>query len=139
MEMTDELENYCDSLSCLHALEHFGLGRYSDPVDPAGFERGLVNMARMLKKGGTLYLSIPIGIERVEFNAHRVSDPRFVIKLANKNSLRLSDLTIICDGQVMVSSAGEVPITELANQDYSLGIFTFVKQACCAHDLQEHQ
>ncbi len=127
MEMADEMENYCDSLSCLHALEHFGLGRYSDPVDPKGFERGLVNMSRMLKKGGTLYLSVPIGIERVEFNAHRVSDPRSVIELANKNLLRLSTLTIICNGRIRNFSAGETPIKELAKQDYSLGIFIFVK------------
>lgn len=25
-----------DSVSCLHALEHFGLGRYGDPIDPGG-------------------------------------------------------------------------------------------------------
>lgn len=28
------MAGYCDSLSCLHALEHFGLGRYGDPIDP---------------------------------------------------------------------------------------------------------
>jgi hypothetical protein len=39
------MAGYCDSLSCLHALEHFGLGRYGDPNDPKGFERGFANMA----------------------------------------------------------------------------------------------
>ena len=35
---------YCDSLSCLHTVEHFGLGRYGDQIDPRGHEIGLRNM-----------------------------------------------------------------------------------------------
>jgi SAM-dependent methyltransferase len=61
-----------DSLSCLHALEHFGLGRYGDPVDHDGYLLGLANLARMVRPGGRLYLSVPIGPQRIEFNAHRV-------------------------------------------------------------------
>ena len=30
-----------DSLSCLHAIEHFGLGRYSDPIDVDGHNKGI--------------------------------------------------------------------------------------------------
>lgn len=63
---------YCDSLSCLHALEHFGLGRYGDPVCYDGYLRGIANLRSLLKVGGTLYLSVPIGPQRIEFNAHRV-------------------------------------------------------------------
>lgn len=64
---------YTDSLSCLHALEHFGLGRYGDPVDYAGWRRGLQSLYRMLEIDGVLYLSVPTGsTQRVEFNAHRV-------------------------------------------------------------------
>ena len=48
---------YCDSLSCLHAIEHFGLGRYGDPIDPKGYERGIANMALLLKPEGVFYLS----------------------------------------------------------------------------------
>lgn len=61
-----------DSLSCLHALEHFGLGRYGDPVDHDGWRKGLANLTRMVQPGGRLYLSTPIGPQRIEFNAHRV-------------------------------------------------------------------
>jgi SAM-dependent methyltransferase len=67
-----DLVNYCDSLSCLHAIEHFGLGRYGDPVNYAGHLLGLDNLHRILKKGGKLYFSAPIGPQRIEFNAHRV-------------------------------------------------------------------
>jgi hypothetical protein len=61
-----------DSLSCLHTIEHFGLGRYGDPIDPEGHLKGLEQLKRMVARGGLLYLSTPIGPERVEFNAHRI-------------------------------------------------------------------
>lgn len=62
----------CDSLSCLHALEHFGLGRYGDPVNYDGYLTGLDNLHLLLRKGGKFYFSVPIGPQRIEFNAHRV-------------------------------------------------------------------
>lgn len=61
-----------DSLSCLHTIEHFGLGRYGDPLDPDGHLKGLEQLKRMVKPGGVLYLSTPIGPQRIEFNAHRI-------------------------------------------------------------------
>jgi len=71
-ELPPDLLGATDSLSCLHALEHFGLGRYGDPICHDGHRRGLANLARILRPGGTLYLSVPIGEQRTEFNAHRV-------------------------------------------------------------------
>lgn len=61
-----------DSLSCLHTIEHFGMGRYGDAIDPLGHEKGLAQLKRMVAPGGTLYLSTPIGPQRIEFNAHRI-------------------------------------------------------------------
>jgi SAM-dependent methyltransferase len=75
MELDPRLIACCDSLSCLHALEHFGLGRYGDPIDPEGHLKGFANLARMLQPGGIFYLSFPIGAAGVHFNAHRVFDP----------------------------------------------------------------
>ncbi len=66
------LAGACDSVSCLHALEHFGLGRYGDPIDPVGHLKGWASLAAMLEPGGRLYFSTPIGPSRVEFDAHRV-------------------------------------------------------------------
>ncbi len=68
-------QDLCDSLSCLHALEHFGLGRYGDPLDPQGHRKGFENLCRMLQPGGVLYLGVPIGSPGVQFNAHRVFAP----------------------------------------------------------------
>lgn len=119
---------YCDSLSCLHAIEHFGLGRYGDPIDPLGHERGIANMALLLKPGGTFYLSTPIGRERVEFNANRVFDPKNITRLAECHGLTLQQLTVIGGG----GGSREVQVTPetlqaLAKTTYNLGIFVFTK------------
>jgi SAM-dependent methyltransferase len=81
MNFDKSLSNYCDSLSCLHALEHFGLGRYNDPIKFDGYLDGLDSMYQILKKGGKFYLSVPIGKQRVEFNAHRVFSIRYLLEL----------------------------------------------------------
>jgi hypothetical protein len=80
MSLDSSLIEICDSLSCLHALEHFGLGRYGDPIDPLGHIRGFNNLNKMLKSGGTLYISFPIGKPGVYFNAHRVFDSMDILK-----------------------------------------------------------
>lgn len=61
-----------DSLSCLHTIEHFGLGRYGDPIDPDGHLKGIHQLKQMVAPGGMLYFSTPIGPQRIEFNAHRI-------------------------------------------------------------------
>lgn len=76
----EELQECCDSLSCLHALEHFGLGRYGDPIRANGFVEGWDNLFQMLRPAGMLYFSVPLGAARIEFNAHRV----FSVKQLNK-------------------------------------------------------
>lgn len=81
MSPPPEITDYCDSLSCLHAIEHFGLGRYGDPIDFEGHIKGLDSLHRILKTGGTLYLSSPIGPQRIEFNAHRVFDVKYLLSL----------------------------------------------------------
>lgn len=123
-----EMNGYCDSLSCLHALEHFGLGRYGDNVDPGSYCLGLENMARLLREAGVLYLSVPIGLERVEFNGHRIFDPRTIIELCAGNALRLTALTVIGrNGDIHSAIAGGSELAELAAQRYTLGLFTFRK------------
>ena len=70
--LPEEWTDCTDSLSCLHTIEHFGLGRYADTVDPNGHLKGLDQLKSMVEPGGCLYLSTPIGPERIEFNAHRI-------------------------------------------------------------------
>ncbi len=73
--------DYCDSISSLHAIEHFGLGRYGDKIEPRGYLLGLNNIYRILKRRGKFYFSVPIGPQRIEFNAHRVFGVRYLKEL----------------------------------------------------------
>lgn len=121
--------DYCDSLSCLHALEHFGLGRYGDPLNALGYVAGFENIAKILKKNGLLYLSVPVGIERVEFNANRVFDPETIVKLAMLNDLSLKSFSFVGTTRTLTESRNpEVDMSQLSTQNYALGIFTFIKE-----------
>jgi hypothetical protein len=121
-------DRYCDSLSCLHALEHFGLGRYRDPVNPQGYQQGIANMAQLLRAGGTFYLSTPVGQERVEFNANWVFDPRTIVKCAATSGLKLTKLTVITPAHGPQEMAFDnATLSNLATQQYQLGLFTFIR------------
>ena len=73
--------NSIASLSCMHVLEHIGLGRYGDPVDPLGPEKACREIVRVLQPGGHAYISTLIGRPRVAFNGHRVFEPSEVLAL----------------------------------------------------------
>ena len=126
--ITSAITNYCDSLSCLHALEHFGLGRYGDPIDSNGHESGLHNMANILRAGGIFYLSVPVGVERVEFNANRVFNPHTIVTIARGGSLTLRAFSLFTpdNGLVEVGTTHEA-LSAAGKNRYGLGIFTFIK------------
>ncbi len=128
MELPAALKNYCDSLSCLHALEHFGLGRYGDPIDIDGYVKGFESLYQMLKPNGTLYFSVPIGVERVEFNAHRVFSVQTVLALA-KDRLELVDFSYVDDRGDLHESPQLTQdlIDQSFDLQYGCGIFEFRK------------
>ena len=128
MNPTDSMlsELKYDSISCLHTIEHFGLGRYADPINPSGHIVGLRNIVKFLEPNGTFYLSTPIGLERVEFNANRVFNPNSIIDILNKEGLKLEKAIVITKN----SNYQEVTQQELINyakESYNLGIFIFRK------------
>lgn len=85
MNVPSALYDYTDSLSSLNVIEHFGLGRYGDPIDVNGHLKGLENMHKVLKKDGKFYFSTPIGPQRIEFNAHRVFSLEYLLKIVRPN------------------------------------------------------
>ncbi len=86
-EELGHLEGSFDSVSSLHAIEHFGLGRYGDPLQIDGHLKGLRNIANCVAPGGTLYVSFPIGKPEVHFNAQRVLDPVWPLEVLTDFSL----------------------------------------------------
>jgi len=97
MQEDQPLVGYCDSVSCLHALEHFGLGRYGDPVDPAGHLKGFRNLHRILRMGGTCYLSVPMGPQRTEFDSQRVFSLDYLLRMVAED-FRLERFSYVDDG-----------------------------------------
>jgi SAM-dependent methyltransferase len=71
-----------ESLSSLCVIEHIGLGRYGDPMDPWGSEKAVRELKRVLKPEGNLFVSLPVDVEnRVYFNAHRAFTREYIIGL----------------------------------------------------------
>lgn len=76
-----------ESISALCSLEHFGLGRYGDPIDPQAWFKALKEIGRIVKVGGHVYISVPIGKEHLEFGAHRVFYAQTIIDAMNQFEL----------------------------------------------------
>ena len=73
-------DNSIPSLSSLHVVEHIGLGRYGDTLDPDGSKKAIKEMVRVVQPNGYIYLSLPIGSYRICFNAHRIHTPGMIIR-----------------------------------------------------------
>jgi hypothetical protein len=112
------------SLSCMHVIEHIGLGRYGDPLDPDGDLKAIRELIRVLAPGGDLLIVTPVGRPRVVFNAHRIYDHEaFAGYFA---PLELVEFTLIEErGErgLMVAPPADVVRTE----SYACGCFWFRK------------
>lgn len=115
--------NSLTSVSCLHVIEHIGLGRYGDPIDPEGSDKAARELQRVLKPGGKLYLSVPVGIDRVCFNAHRVFAPAFVIAMFP--ALELKEFSFVDDRGVLREALG---VDAAAECEYACGMFVLEKK-----------
>ncbi len=73
-------DNSIESLSALCSLEHFGLGRYGDPIDPEACFKVFKAIQRVVKPGGYIYLPLVVGEDGVRFNAHRIFNPNTVVR-----------------------------------------------------------
>jgi hypothetical protein len=116
-----------DSLSCLHAIEHFGLGRYGDSIDINGHQKGICNLIKLIRPNGKLYISLPIGLkDEVHFNAHRIFHPQSIFAFKNVNKdLKLLRFDYVDDkGNLHLNK--NVNDAEGKNK-YGCGIYTFLK------------
>ena len=129
IDMKDELRNSCDSLSSLHALEHFGLGRYGDPIDADGHLKGFNNMYHILQEGGVFYFSVPIGKQRIEFNAHRVFSLQYLLEMF-ENKFEIIDFSFVDDNGDLNENIllDDALIETNCNCHYGCGIFELRKK-----------
>lgn len=115
------------SLSCMHVVEHIGLGRYGDPLDPNGDLKAFQELQRVVAPGGSLLFVTPTGRPRVQFNAHRVYSYSQVVSYFD--ALQLREFSLVPDDPAdggLVANASQ----DLADrQSYGCGCYWFVKPA----------
>jgi hypothetical protein len=114
------------SLSCMHVVEHIGLGRYGDPLDPRGDLKAMAELQRVVAVDGALLFVVPVGAPRTCFNAHRIySYDQILTAFAD---LKLVEFALICDdaegGGLVVAPSPAV----IARQRYGCGCFWFTRQ-----------
>ncbi len=142
MHMDGIEDNSLETVSGLCSFEHFGLGRYSDPIDYEGWKKALHAVKRKMKVGGTFYLSVPVGpINKVAFNAHRVFNP-VTIAAEMLPEVSLHEFSYIANWKINTCLSGNnIELENLAEVAKTLpelknigvtGLFTFKKHAASA-------
>jgi hypothetical protein len=64
--------NVYDNILAISSVEHFGLGRYGDTLDPDGDLKAMRAIREMMSENGVVFLTVPCGKDRVIFNLHRI-------------------------------------------------------------------
>lgn len=120
-------DNSVESLSCMHVVEHVGLGRYGDPLDYDGDIKAARELARVVAPGGTLLFVVPVsGQARIQFNAHRIYTYEQVLGLFS--SFDLTEFSLIPDDGVKEGLIRHADPRLAADQRYGCGCFHFVKR-----------
>jgi len=83
---TVSMENYkkemkYDVIISFSSLEHDGLGRYGDPINPNGDIDACIEAYTMLNKEGYFICGIPIGYGCIEGNFHRIYNQKRIDKV----------------------------------------------------------
>ncbi len=112
------------SLSCLHVIEHIGLGRYGDPIDPEAWKKGLSELSRVLAPGGQLLIGTPCGRSRTVFHAHRVFSPQQIIEVLPE--LKLIEFSLI-ENDSAIKWIQNARMEDARDLDYGCGLFRFTR------------
>jgi SAM-dependent methyltransferase len=113
-----------ESLSCMHVVEHIGLGRYGDPIDPGGDLKAMAELQRVLAPGGSLLFVVPVGHPRVIFNAHRIYSHGQIVSAFSE--LTLMSFALVPD-HPSVELILDAPAEMADKQDYGCGCFCFTR------------
>jgi hypothetical protein len=113
------------SLSCMHVVEHVGLGRYGDLLDPDGDLKAMRELKRVLAKEGNLLFVVPVGKPRVMFNAHRIYSYEQIIEYFE--GLKLVSFALISERQEDGGLKVNATAMDVKKQNYGCGCFWFKK------------
>jgi hypothetical protein len=70
-----EKERQYDVLLSFSSIEHDGLGRYGDPINPDGDLETMERLKGRVRPGGLLFVGVPNGVDALMYNAHRIYGP----------------------------------------------------------------
>lgn len=115
------------SLSCMHVVEHVGLGRYGDALDPVGDRKAMAELSRVLAPGGVLLFATPVGRPRTVFNAHRIYSYEQI--LAAFPELEVESFALITDGRHGGTLVLDADPAMVAEQKYGCGCWVFRRPA----------
>jgi hypothetical protein len=113
------------SLSCMHVVEHIGLGRYGDPLDPNGDLKAMAELQRVLAPGGDLLFVVPVGQPKILFNAHRIYSYQQVIQ--SFSDFVLQEFALIPDKTDHRGLIGNANQELIDAQTYGCGCFWFTR------------
>jgi SAM-dependent methyltransferase len=116
--------NSIPSLSCMHTIEHIGLGRYGDPIDPRGDLKAANELKRVLKPGGHFLFVTPVGKPKIEYNAHRIYSFEQVMEMFS--GLDLVEFSLVPDSGELIENADPARVSQ---QIYGCGCLLFKKPA----------
>jgi len=119
-------DNSVESISCMHTVEHIGLGRYGDPLDPEGDLKAIKELKRVTAKGGTLLLVTPVGKPRLMYNAHRIYSYEQIISYFD--GFELKEFSLLTDNVYKEGILIEADKDLVSQQNYGCGCFWFVKK-----------
>lgn len=119
-------DNSIQSLSCMHTVEHVGLGRYGDPIDPIGDIKAAHELARIVQKNGSLIFVVPVGKPKIEFNAHRIYSYEQVTNMFPEMDLK--EFSLIPDDYKKYGLMYNADKNIIKDQDWGCGCFWFIKK-----------
>lgn len=114
------------SVSCMHTVEHVGLGRYGDPVQPEGDIVAAKELSRVVARGGSLLFVVPVGKPKIQFNAHRIYSYKMVLEMFPE--LTLKEFSLIPDNAIDKGIIYNATEEQSNRQVYGCGCFWFVKE-----------
>lgn len=120
------LNNSVESISCMHTVEHVGLGRYGDEVDYDADLKAMRELVRVLAPGGTLLFVAPVGKPRIQFNAHRIYSHEQIV--AGFSGLTLKEFSMVPDDFNTFGLITHADPTSVPHQTYACGCFWFIKE-----------
>lgn len=115
------------SISCMHTVEHIGLGRYGDELDPDGDLKAIKELKRVTARNGDLLFVVPIGKAKVLFNAHRIYSYSQIIKYFG-DEFELRDFFLVPDNAVTHGVIYNATEKDADAQSYGCGCFWFRKK-----------